>query len=91
MTKEHRNKEISFYILFVIVSMIMVMRSFYGIEITDEAYYLAEGRTVLEGNLPYALNNSNAVGMTILMIPFVWIFRIISQYFCLENPMDGGA
>ena len=71
-------KEVIFYALFAIISTLMLVRVFYGIEITDEAYYLAEGRTVLEGNIPYALNNSRTVGMTVLMMPFVWFFRSIS-------------
>ncbi len=78
MIDDIRRANLSFWLLFLIVTTIMMIRAFYGIEITDEAYYLAEGRTVLEGNIPYALNNSNAVGMTLLMLPFVWIFKFIS-------------
>lgn len=66
-----------FIMLFVFLIFVMLVRTLFGIEITDEAYYVAEGRTVLEGNLPYALNNSNTVGMTLLMIPFIWIYRFI--------------
>jgi hypothetical protein len=52
-------------------------RVFYGTEKTDEAYYYAEALSVLQGNLPYAYNNSSSVGMSFLMIIPMAIYRII--------------
>lgn len=78
-TKSNRTAvHIGLFILFIIISVFMGIRCFFGIEITDEAYYLAEGRTVFEGNLPYALNNSLIVGMTFVMMPFIFLFRLFS-------------
>lgn len=71
-----RSGDICFYVLFAVITVVMVIRAFFGIEITDEAYYIAEVRTVLDGNLPYAYNNSDLVGMTVVMVPFVWIYRL---------------
>lgn len=55
----------------------MLNRAFYGTEITDEAYYYADGLSVLQGNLPYAYNNSSAVGMTLLMVIPMAVYRLI--------------
>lgn len=78
MTKKENAAKLSFFVLFGAITIVMLVRTFFGLDITDEAYYMAEGRTVLEGNLPYALNNSNATGMTIIMTPFIALFRLFS-------------
>lgn len=56
---------------------LMLNRAFYGTEITDEAYYYADGLSVLQGNLPYAYNNSSAAGMTLLMVIPMAVYRLI--------------
>ena len=56
----------------------MLCRAFYGTEITDEAYYYADALSVLQGNLPYAYNNSSAAGMTLLMLIPMAVYRLIS-------------
>lgn len=76
--KDNVWEKTSFFLSFGIITLIMVGRAFFGIDFTDEAYYLAEGRTVLEGNVPFAFNNSTAVGMTMVMSPFVRCFKLFS-------------
>ena len=56
---------------------LMLNRAFYGTEITDEAYYYADALSVLQGNLPYAYNNSSAVGMTLLMLIPMAVYRLV--------------
>ena len=63
--------------LIIAASCITLNRVFYGTEKTDEAYYYAEALSILQGNLPYAYNNSSPVGMTFLMIIPMAIYRII--------------
>lgn len=75
--KSMNKRSVGFFFAFFIITIIQLIRAFYGIEITDEAYYLAEAKTVLEGNVPYAYNNSSVVGQTFLMIPFTFIYRIL--------------
>lgn len=56
---------------------IMLLRCFFGTEITDEAYYVADAKAMLEGNLPYAYcNYSFGTGSAFLLIPLIAIYRI---------------
>ncbi|MCI8779909.1 MAG: hypothetical protein HFH70_04435 [Lachnospiraceae bacterium] len=57
--------------------LITIVRIFYDIEITDEAYYIAEANLVLEGNLPYVYDSQIASGFTFLMLPFVKIYKFL--------------
>ena len=69
-----------FAIAFIIITFcFMLNRAFYGTEKTDEAYYYADALSVLQGNLPYAYNNSSTVGMSLLMIIPMAIYRLIHQ------------
>lgn len=78
MTKCKKYQILFFLVAFAVITVAMINRARYGINIVDEAYYMADGKTVLEGNVPYALNNCSVTGMTFLMIPFVWIYRLFS-------------
>ena len=62
-----------------IASVLLVyIRAFYGTEITDEAYYVAEALGVLNGNIPYAYNNSFiGVGFTFPEIPFLFLYKLL--------------
>lgn len=56
---------------------IMLLRCFFGTEITDEAYYVADAKAMLEGNLPYAYcNYSVGSGSAFLLIPLIAVYRI---------------
>lgn len=60
----------------LIISLLMLLRAFFGIELTDEAYYYADTYSVLKGNLPYSYNSSEMVGMTFLMLLPMKIYRM---------------
>lgn len=58
---------------------LMYFRCFYGTEISDEAYYVAEAKEMLNGNIPYAVNDGSiAVGFTFLIIPIIFVCKLIS-------------
>lgn len=60
-----------------LTGLLMIVRCFFGTEITDEAYYLADAKAMLEGNLPYAYcNYSFGSGSCFLLIPFIAIYKI---------------
>lgn len=60
-----------------LVAILMYFRCFYGAEITDEAYYVSEAKEMLNGNIPYAVNNSSkALGYTFLLIPIQFIYKL---------------
>jgi len=74
-------KNRGFFAGFIFLIILMMIRATYGIELTDEAYYIAEGKTVFEGNIPYAYNNSATVGMTIIMTPFIYLYaNLVPNY-----------
>lgn len=61
----------------ICVGLLMIVRCFYSTEITDEAYYVADAKAMLEGNLPYAYcTYSYGSGSCFLLIPFIALYRI---------------
>lgn len=62
----------------IITAVTMLIRVFYGTEITDEAYYISDAIAMVHGNIPYAYNNySYGTGSAFLIIPFVFIYELI--------------
>lgn len=60
----------------IIASLLMILRCFYGTELTDEAYYVSDAITMLHGNIPYAYNNyTYATGGIFLLIPQIAIYE----------------
>ena len=61
----------------VFTILLMYARVFLGTELSDEAYYVSEAKTILEGNVPYAYDNgSQAVGFTFLLIVVESFYRL---------------
>lgn len=53
----------------VFTVILMYYRTFFGTELTDEAYYVSEAKEMLNGNIPFAYNNSSkALGFTFLLL-----------------------
>ncbi|MCM1498450.1 MAG: hypothetical protein NC124_08280 [Clostridium sp.] len=68
-----------FLLLFgcIVAGALMIARCFFGTEITDEAYYVADAKAMLEGNLPYAYcTYSYGSGSCFLLIPLIALYRI---------------
>lgn len=62
----------------VVVAIVMFIRMFYGTEISDEAYYVADAISMIHGNIPYAYNNySWGTGSAFLLIPVVFLYELI--------------
>ena len=60
------------------VGLLMIIRCFFGTEITDEAYYVADAKAMLEGNFPYAYcDYSFGSGSCFLLIPFIAIYKVV--------------
>lgn len=77
--RKYHIDEIFFIVFNSILAVLFVARCFFGVEITDEAYYVADAYSVYQGNLPFAFNTSNAAGMNLVSLPFVWVFRLFSS------------
>lgn len=77
MKINEKTQERILWLLLLGLAVLMVLRTFYGTEQTDEAYYIAEAKGVLEGNLPYAFDSSRAVGMVFPMLPFMALYRLL--------------
>lgn len=74
--------KISEYIIWILLIVgsvlsigLMIYRCFLGTEFTDEAYYVSNGITMMKGNLPFAFNMSRQSGMSLVLIPFLWIYQ----------------
>ena len=62
-------------ILFALVCAAMLIRAFFGTEITDESFYLADTLGMLRGNLPYALNDFFlGTGFSFLPLPLLALY-----------------
>ncbi len=56
----------------------MLAKAFFGTELTDEAYYVADALGMLRGNLPYVYNDfSLGTGSAFLLIPPLWIYEML--------------
>ena len=63
----------------ILTIVLMYVRCFYGTEFSDEAYYVSEAKEILNGNIPFAYNNSSkVVGFTFLLIPIVFVHSLFS-------------
>lgn len=59
----------------VLLAVLMYIRCFYGVDITDESFYVADAKAMLNGNVPYAYcNYSLASGAAFLMIPQLFMY-----------------
>ena len=69
----------NYYGIFVIgvVFFLTIGRLFYGVELSDEAYTVAETYMVSEGALPFVNNWSQMPGYTLLLAPFVRVYTMI--------------
>ena len=62
----------------VFAAIVILIRAFYGTELTDEAFYVSDAVTMMHGNLYYAYNNySYGTGGVFLMIPFLFMYELI--------------
>lgn len=77
--RQYHMDEIFFGIVGFIITILTVGRCFFGIEITDEAYQVADVYSVFQGNLPFAYNTSNAAGASLVSFPFMFIFRLFAS------------
>ena len=61
----------------ILTALLMYYRAFFGTELTDCAYYVAEAKEVLNGNVPYAYNNSSVgVGFTFILVVIEAIYAL---------------
>lgn len=60
----------------VLMFLFLYVRAFLGTELSDEAYYVADAKAVLNGNIPYSYaNGSLVIGFTFLLIPIEALYR----------------
>ena len=60
------------------VLILTIIRLFYGAELTDEAYAVAESYMVSKGALPFVNNWSQMPGFTLLLSPFAKIYTAVA-------------
>lgn len=74
-----KKKDMLLYVWIFLLITASFVRMVFGIELTDEAYYVSEVISVLKGNVLYAYSSSKPAGMTILVLPLFALFRVFSQ------------
>lgn len=62
----------------VIILALTIVRLFFGVELSDEAYSVAETYMVANGALPFVNNWSQMPGWTLLIAPFVKLYVLIA-------------
>ena len=67
-----------FISVYTIVLLALIQRIFYGIEITDEAFYVAEGYIVTQGATPFVNMFQASSGFAFLNAPFIWFYVFIT-------------
>ncbi|WP_455532764.1 hypothetical protein [Roseburia inulinivorans] len=64
----------------ILTALLMYIRCFFGTEFSDEAYYVSEAKEMLNGNIPFAVNNSSkALGFTFLLIPIIFVHALFDS------------
>ena len=58
------------------LSIATIVRLFFGVEITDEAFYVSEVVSVIRGNVPYTEIMGRTAGFTFIMLPFIKLYSI---------------
>ncbi|MBQ1397709.1 MAG: hypothetical protein IIY89_04365, partial [Clostridia bacterium] len=75
---KNRNRIYSYAVMggVTLVIVMMYVRAFFGTELTDEAFYVAEAKEMLHGNVPFAYAFWGAcVGFPFLLIPLIAIYE----------------
>lgn len=79
--KDQEKKTILKYIpeiFCVLLVVAVIIRTFFGTEITDEAFYVSDALWMSQGNVPYVLNNYfMGVGYAFLLIPLVKLYTLL--------------
>lgn len=81
MTKQ---KKITFYMLLAVVAIevfIIINRCFYGIETTDEAYYIANANLILQGKAPMSSIWTLQSGSLVIYTWLLGLYKIIFPNF----------
>ena len=63
----------------VLTFILMYLRAFFGTEMSDEAFYVAEAKEALNGNVPFAYaNGTQAIGFTFLLMQVEAFYRLFA-------------
>lgn len=60
-----------------VIALLMLVRVFYGTELTDEAFYVSNTMAMMRGNVPYVYGSFGfGTGGTFLLIPFLFVYGL---------------
>lgn len=71
-----KHKITLYIILCSILLALMIIRCFFGIEFTDEAYYVSNALSTMNGNTMYAYNSYVSSGEQIIPLLFYKIYSL---------------
>lgn len=85
LTKGNRQKwaveEIILLICCTVTAVLIFVRCFFGVEFTDEAYYVSDTLAIIHGNIPYAYNTCLVAGQSFVPIVFYKIYEFFVPSF----------
>lgn len=65
------------FVWLLLFFFLTLIRNYFGIEITDEAFYISEALSVLRGNVPYTYTMGRAAGFTFILLPIIKIYSVL--------------
>lgn len=69
--------ELVILIYCVLMFILMLIRAFYGIEFTDEAFTVSDTLTIMSGNIPFTYNTVIAAGQSFIPIILYKIYEFV--------------
>lgn len=80
---QKRRKTIPFFLAIVFVGMLLCLRARYGVDLSDESYYLAEAERFFQGDRPFREEWFPAQLIGVLLFP------VYSAYYMIYGDIEG--
>ena len=71
-------KEWAVYLVFAVVAIGLIIRAHYGMDLTDETFYLATAKRFSEGDLAIKYDWNTAQRFGLLLVPVYRIYTVIT-------------
>lgn len=75
-SKKNACKNIGLLIFSIMLSAAALIRCFFGVDMTDEAMYIAESAAVSQGQVPYVTNWFHSSGYAVAAVPFMKLYHM---------------
>lgn len=76
--RSKRNEIICLFVFVTVLIIIALIRCFFGVEITDEAFYIADSISMANGAIPYATHWFQSSGYAVVAAPFIKLYYLLT-------------